>query len=422
MRIALICIDSRGGTQPYLALGIGLKAAGHDILVIAPENFEALVTRAGLAFLGVRGDLMALLLDPKQAGVAEGGFWRSHVFAMKLLRSFLDEWMPVCHEACDGYEVLLGGFGGSLVGESVGEKLGIPFVQAHVQPWSPTRAFAGLLTPGFLGNRVAAFNILTHHATQQVFWQPVRSAINAARKKHLSLPAVSFFGNIGKARKPRDLILYGYSEQVIPTPPDMPKQAHVTGYWFADTPSTWQPPADLIQFLRSGEVPIAVGFGSMSSKDAAETTRIILSAVKQVGGRAILLSGWGGLSDSNIPENVYCTDAVPHDWLFPQVSLSVHHGGAGTTGATLRAGIPAVIVPFAADQPFWGRVVDSLGLGYCRTSRRRLTAGKLADQISTALSNQTMRDKAIDVGQCVRQERGVDKAVQLLEQHCADWN
>ncbi len=145
MRIALICIDSRGGTQPYLALGIGLKAAGHDVLVIAPENFEALVTRAGLAFLGVRGDLMALLLDPKQAGVAEGGFWRSHVFAMKLLRSFLDEWMPVCHEACDGYEVLLGGFGGSLVGESVGEKLGIPFVQAHVQPWSPTRAFAGLL-------------------------------------------------------------------------------------------------------------------------------------------------------------------------------------------------------------------------------------------------------------------------------------
>ncbi len=417
MRIAIICIDSRGGTQPYLALGMGLKSAGHDVLVIAPENFEALVGLSGLEFLGARGDLMALMQDSGNAGVAEKGFWAAHRFAMRTLRSVLAEWMPICLEACEGHDAVVGGFGGSLVGESVAEKLAIPFVQAHVQPWSPTRAFAGMLTPGLLGNKFGALNILTHHVTQQVFWQPVRSAITAARKEHLGLSPVSFLGGIGKTRSPHDLILYGYSERILPRPTDMPKRAHVTGYWFMNTPSTWKPSGDLEDFLSAGETAIAVGFGSMSSKDAAATTGIVLDAIQQVGCRAILLSGWGGFSDAELPDHVFCIDAVPHDWLFPRVSLSVHHGGAGTTGATARAGIPAVVVPFTADQPFWGWVVESQGLGYSRVPRKRLTAVGLAEQMSMALANSEMRNRAAEVGQDLRDEKGVERAVDLLERH-----
>ena len=417
MRIAIICIDTRGGFQPYLALGAGLRSAGHNVLVVAPENFESLVEGSGLEFLGARGDLMALLQDPSHAGVAEKGFWAAHRFAMKLIRSLLREWMPICLEACEGYDAVLAGFGGSMVGESVAEKLGVPFVQAHVQPWTPTRAFSGLLTPGLLGNRFGTLNLLTHHAAQQIFWQPVRSAINEVRRDHLNMPRVPFFGKIGKTRSLHDLILYGYSDIVLPRPPDMPKHAHVTGYWFSETPSTWQPPRDLLEFLSAGEVPIAVGFGSMSSSNAAETTKIVLDAINQVKQRAILLSGWGGFSGSDLPDNVFCIDAVPHSWLFPRVSLSVHHGGAGTTGATLRAGIPAVVVPFTADQPFWGWVVESQGLGYARVSRKGLTATKLANQISRALTNDQMQQRTADIGRNIGNENGVRNAVDLLERH-----
>ena len=158
----------------------------------------------------------------------------------------------------------------------------------------------------------------------------------------------------------------------------------------------------------------------MSSKDADATTKIVLDAIRISRCRAVLLSGWGGFSDSQLPDNVFCIDSVPHDWLFPRMALSVHHGGAGTTGATLRAGIPSVIVPFSADQPFWGWIIESQGLGYSRVSRKKLTSTVLADQITSALTNSQIRNRTAEVGRTIRNEGGVTRAVNLLEKHLAE--
>ncbi len=138
---------------------------------------------------------------------------------------------------------------------------------------------------------------------------------------------------------------------------------HVTGYWFLDPVDEWTPPADLLEFLQAGAPPIFIGFGSMSPRNPEAMTQVILQALARTQQRAIILSGWGGLHSGDLPDSVYMLDSIPFSWLFPRVAAVVHHGGAGTTSAGLRAGVPSIIVPFFADQPFWGQRVADLGVG-----------------------------------------------------------
>jgi sterol 3beta-glucosyltransferase len=138
---------------------------------------------------------------------------------------------------------------------------------------------------------------------------------------------------------------------------------------------------------------------------------LVLEAVRLSGQRAILATGWGGLSAQNAPPGVYVLNAAPHDWLLPQVSAVVHHGGAGTTAAALRAGKPAVICPFVADQPFWGRRVVALGAGPSPLPQRKMTAEKLAAAIHAAVTDPLMRQNAAALGRTIRAENGVETAV-----------
>ena len=158
-------------------------------------------------------------------------------------------------------------------------------------------------------------------------------------------------------------MLCGYSPHVIPVPRDWDDRHVVTGYWFLDEPEGWQPPEGLEEFLAAGEAPVYVGFGSMGDRDAERTTAVVIEALAELGRGAVLSSGWGGLSESDLPDGFFMVGSVPHSWLFPRVAAVVHHGGAGTTAAGVRAGIPAVVTPVLGDQPFWGRTLARLGVG-----------------------------------------------------------
>jgi sterol 3beta-glucosyltransferase len=209
-------------------------------------------------------------------------------------------------------------------------------------------------------------------------------------------------------------VLYGFSPAVIPPPPDWGSEIHVTGYWFLDPPDDWTPPPGLEEFLQAGPPPVYIGFGSMSSRNPGEAARQVLEALARTRQRAVIFSGWGGLQPADLPSSAIAIDPVPFSWLFPRCAAVVHHGGAGTTAAGLRAGVPSVVIPFFADQPFWGRRVAELGVGPAPIPRKKLTAERLARAIETAMGDRDMRRRAADLGAKIRTEDGIGRAVAVV--------
>jgi sterol 3beta-glucosyltransferase len=200
----------------------------------------------------------------------------------------------------------------------------------------------------------------------------------------------------------------------VPRPADWDGSSIVTGYWFLDVPDSWQPDPALVEFINKGSPPVYIGFGSMSMFSGAGTTDLVVEALKLAGQRAVL-AGAGRIAAEKTRAGVFIVDAVPHEWLFPRMAAVVHHGGAGTTGASLRAGKPTVICPFVGDQPFWGRRVAALGAGPAPIPQGKLTAEKLADAIHSALTEPRLRTRAASLGETIRVEDGVGRAVAVIE-------
>jgi hypothetical protein len=291
-----------------------------------------------------------------------------------------------------------------VVGLSVAEKLGKPFIEAHLQPiGAPTDLYPGVLLAGVPRWLGGPGRRLSHHLTELAVWMPFRSAMNSAREKVLGLRGRPTAAD-GQP------ILYGFSRHVVPVPEDSARERHVTGYWFLPSAASAPSPA-LESFLARGGTVVSIGFGSMASTDAASVTALVRDAVRSAGVRAVLLSGWGGLSAPAASDDIFCADAVPHDWLFSRVTAVVHHGGAGTTGAALRAGVPAVVVPFTMDQPFWASRVAALNAGPPPIPRARLTTARLADALRRATTDEAIRASAAAIGAAIRAEDGVANAV-----------
>jgi sterol 3beta-glucosyltransferase len=213
--------------------------------------------------------------------------------------------------------------------------------------------------------------------------------------------------------------LHLYSEHVIPRPTDWPACAEVLGYCFLDAPGGWEPPRRLADFLAAGPAPIYVGFGSMTGmrpEQLAQTTRDALRESKQ---RAVIGMGWGGLSGFEDSDDVLVIDDVPHDWLLPRMAAVVHHCGAGTTAAALRAGKPSVAVPFFADQPLWARTLHKLGAAPAPIPKRKLNAGRLAHAIKQVTADGDYAKRAEAIGARVRAETGAARAADRILEHFA---
>ena len=418
MRIVVIAPGSRGDIQPYIALGKGLQTSGHDVQVVTNAEFESLVHSYGLDCRPIAFGVENAFQEEATRSAMEGGsVLASFAKLAELARRSARLLAEVGMEACRNADLILSGFAGLLIGYSLSEKLGIPLVRAYNVPLTPTSEFPGALVPvaPFLPAGIA--NRLSHIATRQVVWQAARMAGAKARREVLGLRPAPFFGPFRTDRLAGDPVLCGWSSHVIPKPSDWNDAIHVTGYWYLDEPSDWTPPPGLEAFLSRGSRPIYVGFGSMSRLDPTATTSLVLEAIRMSGQRAVVHSGWGGLSSDDLPEEVFLTGSVPHAWLFPRMAAVVHHGGAGTTAAGFRAGVPSLLVPFHGDQPFWARLTAGLGVGPEPIARKRLTAERLAASIQSALSDASMRKKSATLGEKIRREDGVAQAVRLIETH-----
>ena len=291
----------------------------------------------------------------------------------------------------------------------------MPCVPALLQPATRTRAFPGVAVPPRprLGGPL---NYLSYLVGEQLSWQPFRATVNRWRRETLGLPPIPLGGPYAELQRRRLPFLYGVSRQVVPRPPDWPTWHHLTGYWFLDRLSDWEPATELADFLATGPPPVYVGFGSMKPGDAVALGRLAVAALRRAKRRGVLLTGWSGLRAGRASDDVLIVDEVPHDWLFPRMAAVVHHGGAGTTAAGLRAGVPSVVCPFFVDQPFWGWRVAELGVGPPPIMQSRLTVDRLTAAIRRAVADEAMAARASALGERVRAEDDVARAVELFEQ------
>ncbi|GHO88396.1 glycosyltransferase [Dictyobacter formicarum] len=412
MRIVVMTSGSRGDVQPYIALGLGLQRAGYQVCMLTHSIFAPMIEQYGLEFAALSGDPRAIVESEEGLRLLETGgnavrfvrrlFAESKKNQVAMTRA-AERVLPGAHLLL--YSVLC--FAGSYVAEA----LNIPAMLVPLQPILPTRAFP--YPTGFSRSLGSVGNLLTHRLVNMGIWQLMRSTMQPIRHE-LGLPPIPVWGSISWLYKQHQPVLLGYSPLILPRPADWPDWVHVTGYWFLDAPSTWQPPADLLDFLAAGPPPVYIGFGSMASRKAEETTNIILNALARSDQRGIIATGWGGLSNSDLPDNVFKLEEAPHDWLFPRMAAVVHHGGSGTTAAGLRAGVPNIVVPFFADQPFWGERVYRLGVAAKPIPRQHLTAENLAAAITTTISDQAMSARAADLGARIRAEDGVGNATHII--------
>lgn len=409
--VSIVASGTRGDVQPYIALGKGLKDAGYNVRLLASEDFEPLAAGAGLEFYSTGGSIEAIIQSDEWRKTTENGNFLAILSRMqremKHHAAGLAQKLPALLEGSDLIVTGAGVFGVL----AFANLHNIPVIQAYVFPFTPTREFPSPLTPGLtLGG---ALNRLSFHAMRQMLWQSSK-AVDSMMRQKLGLGKGPFWGPFQALAIRQEPVLYGYSRHVLPRPHDWPENQHVTGYWFLDAPNDWVPPPDLVNFLDRGDAPVYIGFGSMGSRNPEEAGRIALEALQRSGQRGILASGWGGLKAADVPDTVHLIASIPHSWLFERMAAVVHHGGAGTTAAGLRAAVPSIIVPFMGDQHFWGKRVADLGVGTKPIPRKQLSAERLAEAITGAVSDSAMRGRAHELGQKIRTEDGVDNAVAFI--------
>jgi len=416
MKITILAVGTRGDVQPYIALGLGLQAAGHTVRLAAASNFEQFVRGYGLSYARLEGNFRELMAaDSMQQFMTSRNPVSVYREMTRLLRHGLECFAADSWTACQNSDAII--FSTiAVTGYSVAEKLGVPSCWAPLQPMSRTRTFPAVLSP-FHTSRPGILNWLTHIVEEQTTWQPVREFVNTWRKAFLSLEPFPFNGPYHSLEKKRFPIIYGYSPTVLPKPADWGSWIHVSGYWFLDRPEDWQPPVALVNFIEAGTPPMYVGFGSMNNREAKGMTRVVVDAITTAKQRAILATGWGSLHDADLPDTIFKVEAIPHDWLFPHLAAAIHHGGAGTTAAALRAGIPSIVIPQIMDQPFWGQRVFNLGVGPCPIPHKQVTVKRLAEAISTTIMDKSMQQRAAALGKQIRTENGIASAVEWVT-HC----
>ena len=412
VEISISASGTRGDVQPYVALGKGLKDAGYNVCVLTSDSFESLVTGAGLGFRSTGESVEEVLQTDEWRKVMESGNFLKILAKMRSeMKQRSGDMAQQLPDLLKGSDLIIAGTGifGSY---ALAEMMNIPIIQAYVFPFTPTSEFPSPLVPKLpLGG---AINKLSFHAMRQMLWQTSKMSDSATRKA-FGLKKGSFWGPYKALAQTHMPVLYGYSSYVLPRPNDWADNYDVTGYWFLDEPKDWTPPSDLVEFLDAGEPPVYIGFGSMQSRNPEEAGQIALEALAISGQRGVIASGWGGLKAADVPKTVHVISSIPHSWLFPRMAAVVHHGGAGTTAAGLRAGVPSIIVPFMGDQPFWGQRVVNLGVGPKPIPRKKLNSKLLGEAIVEAMSNTEMRRKAKDLGENIRAENGVTNAVAIIQ-------
>lgn len=407
MRITILTLGTRGDVQPSIALGIGLRQIGHQVKIATHAIFRELITQYSLEFAPLTLNTQNLLQHTHQPE-------RPRLSTLyKLAQQHLQQFLKEAWQTTQQTELLIFNKWGRLAGLHIMEKLGVPALLTAAEPkqmrfiYPQTNTYDHTLQP--------VYSKLKETARWHLIYKPL---INRWRQSDLNLPAAPCYGVDHRLPQQKIPTIYTYSPSIFPKPDNWPPWLHVTGFCFLDNAPSWQPSPSLLSFLQAGNPPICVTFSSMGKqKEMGERVNTVLDSLRRTQQRAIIIKGWGTPSETTVPSSpklLFC-DPVPHNWLFPQLSAVIHHGGAGTTSTALRHGLPSIIIPFAYDQPLWARRVAELGAAHPPLSWQTLTSAKLAHAIHTVQNTSTMKNCAQQLASKIRTENGIFQAIKIIQ-------
>ncbi|XP_059436707.1 sterol 3-beta-glucosyltransferase UGT80A2-like isoform X2 [Corylus avellana] len=417
LQIVMLIVGTRGDVQPFVAIGKRLQEYGHRVRLATHANFKEFVMTAGLEFFPLGGDPKVLA----DYMVKNKGFLPSGPSEISIQRSqiknIIFSLLPACKDpdpeskvpfTADAIIANPPAYGHTHVAEA----LRVPLHIFFTMPWTPTSEFPHPLSR--VGQQIGYR--LSYQIVDALIWLGIRDIINEFRKKKLKLRPVTYLQ--GSDSSPLE-VPYGYlwSPHLVPKPKDWGPNIDVVGFCFLDLASNYQPPDSLVKWLEAGKGPIYVGFGSLPVQEPERMTNIIVQALEITRQRGIINKGWGGLGNMAEPKDfVYLLDNCPHDWLFPRCIAVVHHGGAGTTAAGLKAACPTTVIPFFGDQPFWGEQVHARGVGPAPIPVDEFSLDKLVDAIRFMLDPK-VKENAVELAKAMENEDGVRGAVKAFHKH-----
>jgi UDP:flavonoid glycosyltransferase YjiC (YdhE family) len=405
MRIALTPDGSRGDVQPLLVLAKALALRQHQVVVCGPPDSREFVESAGVEFRSVGVSVRDFL--SANAKAVTGSPIQLAGASVEYFQKILDLQFEMLPEATQDADLIVGA-GVQLAAASVAEVHGVPYRYVAYCPAMFSSAEHAPFT--------FEWQTLPRWANRALWWTlrnvmdlPLRRSINRAR------------GRLGLTRVPNAIDYFLTSNPLLatwrelaPMPEDSAHRAEQVGYLH---PELGDPlPEKVVGFIESGPAPVYFGFGSMTDPNPRATTELHIETVAKSGGRALVSQGWAGLGEVPLPESVMVVPSMCHGRLFPRCAAVVHHGGAGTTSAAARAGVPQVIVPHLADQYYWAHRISRLGLGPPPVFRRRLEATQLATALECA-AEEIVVERARELGERLQGQDPVARAVESLLSH-----
>jgi UDP:flavonoid glycosyltransferase YjiC (YdhE family) len=399
MRILIAAAGSRGDVAPYTGLGAELRRAGYDVALAASDAFAPLVRDAGLEFRSL------------PAGTRTGGGGTDRRELMRTAAAFVGELGEGLADVVEeGADLLLLSATTAPLGWQLAEATGLPSLGVYLQPTSPTAEFPPVVTGsrslGAVLNRAAGRFAV--RMTDRLYEQAV------ARLRHrLGMPAVPVARTRRRQEEAEWPVLHGFSSALVPRPRDWRPGLDVVGNWWPHHDVTAPLPSRLEDFLAGGPPPVLVGFGSMAAGDGERLSDIAVRALRRAGLRGILQAGSAALAADG--DDVLTIGDVPHALLFPRLAAVVHHAGAGTSAAALRAAVPAVTVPVTADQPFWAKRLAAIGAATEAIPYRALTAERLAHALGQAVTGQAHRRAAARAARHLAAENGAERTRAVVQ-------
>ncbi|MEU6238903.1 glycosyltransferase, partial [Kitasatospora sp. NPDC047058] len=394
MKILIMAAGSHGDIAPYSGLGAHLRADGHDVALAAPERFAALVGDSGLDFRPLPADPRA---EPGAGsgsspvtGTGSDGGPRGRSSLLAKAAAFIDQLGDgLADAAAPGADLLLLSTTTAPLGWHLAEALQLPSAGVYLQPVLPTRAFppvvGGTHSLGAWGNRLAG-------ALGQRVVDRLHADAAGRLRERLGLPALPQGAQRRRQEQRNWPVLHGYSPSLVPRPADWRSGLDVVGTWWPYAPPGYRLPGEVEDFLQAGPPPVFVGFGSMAAGDGERLSELAVRALRRAGVRGVLQSGWAGLAAAG--DDILTVGELPHAHLLPRTAAVVHHCGAGTSAAGLRAGVPAVPVPVLADQPFWAARLARIGAATDPVAFAELTVDRLAAGIRRAVTEEPLLRQA----------------------------